>query len=311
MPKSGFLVINKPVGERSTRCVEVVRRKLGRKAKVGHGGTLDSTASGVLVLLIGAATRLSNVVMGFPKCYAATLQLGSETDTDDASGNVIREAEWSHLSVSDIDDAMAEFSGWRLQTPPNVSAVHVNGQRAHELSRSGQEVKIAPKPVYFEKVLRTTDISSDGKLSFEIYCQKGTYVRSFGRDLARVLGTAGHVCRLERKFAGPFNLDNAVDFSEIETMMADGIYARLLELSVISDVLPMYAGDEKTEKKLALGQNVPMELLSVRSRGKTENYFGEDVLLAAGNYFSVCSFATEDGRVMLHPSVNLYIGGEL
>ncbi len=308
MPKSGFLIINKPIGERSTRCVETVRRKLGKKVKAGHGGTLDSTASGVLVILIGAGTRLSNIVMGLPKCYTTTIQFGSETDTDDASGAVIRTADFSRINTEDIDSALFEFSGWRLQTPPNISAVHVDGKRAHELSRSGENVRIEAKPVYFEKVIRLSTLSADGQISFKIQCQKGTYIRSFGRDLARVLNSAGHVCRLEREFVGPFRIENAVSYSDIENMTADEIYKKLVTFEILSEVMPLYVGCEPAEKKLYSGQNIPFELLSRRSMGRTVNYFGKRVLLRTEKCFAVCGITSENGTVVLHPSVNLFLG---
>ena len=305
--RSGFLIINKPLGERSTHCVEVVRHKLGRKAKVGHGGTLDSTASGVLVVLIGAATRLSNIVMGLPKCYTTTLQLGSETDTDDASGGVIRTADFSRVTTEYIDSALFGFLGWRMQTPPNVSAVHVDGKRAHELSRSGEDVKIAAKPVYFEKVERLSALS-DGQVSFRVYCQKGTYIRSFGRDLARVLESVGHICKLERNFVGPFKIDSALNFSEVENMTADEIYDNLLPLDTLSVVMTLYNGGEDAEKRLSCGQNVYLNTLRAVSRGEAVNYFGENVLLETENYFAVCDVVTENGFALLHPSVNLCLG---
>ncbi len=305
--QSGFLIINKPFGERSTRCVEIIRHKLGRKAKVGHGGTLDSTASGVLIVLIGAATRLSNIVMGLPKCYTTTLQLGSETDTDDASGEVIRTADFSIVTTEDVDSALFGFTGWRMQTPPNVSAVHVDGKRAHELSRSGEDVKIAAKPVYFEKIERLSALSA-GQVSFRVYCQKGTYIRSFGRDLARVLNCAGHICKLERNFVGPFKIENALNFSEVENMTADEIYKNLVPLDTLSAVMTLYKGGEDAEKRLSCGQNVYLNTLCAASRCETANYFGENVLLATKKYFAVCVVITENDCSLLHPSVNLTLG---
>ncbi len=120
---------------RSTKCVELVRNKLGRKTKVGHGGTLDSTASGLLIILVGAATRLSNFIMEMPKLYETVACLGAETSTDDASGEIISSNGRGTVSEKDIDLALSSFMGWRMQAPPDVSAVHVDGRRAHELAR--------------------------------------------------------------------------------------------------------------------------------------------------------------------------------
>lgn len=308
--KSGFLVINKPLGERSTHCVETVRHILGKKSKVGHGGTLDSTATGVLVVLVGAATRLSNIVMGLPKCYETVLEFGAETDTDDASGEVTRTAGWKHVCEDSIDTALAGFSGWRFQTPPSVSAVHVNGKRAHELTRIGGEVKIAAKPVYFEKVTRNTDITSGGTVSFEIRCQKGTYIRSFGRDLARALNSAGHIISLRRNFVGPFEIDSALNFAEIEKMDASGIYEALMPLETLEKSLPAYRGDISCEFRLAQGQNILLATLKRIESAKLPNCFAAQALLETENYFALCDYVTENGKIFLHPSANLNLTGE-
>lgn len=308
--KSGFLVINKPLGERSTHCVEVVRHKLGKKAKVGHGGTLDSTATGVLVVLVGAATRLSNVVMGLPKCYRTVVEFGSETDTDDASGEITRTADWKHITEADIDEALNEFSGWRLQTPPSVSAVHVNGKRAHELTRCGEDVKISAKPVYFEKISRIGDISPKGTVSFEISCQKGTYIRSFGRDIARRLNSAGHIISLERKFVGPFEIAQAIDFADLEEMEAEKIYDSLTALGTLEEILPAYSGDANCDKKLAQGQNVLLNMAERIKSASMANCFAEQAILETENYFALCDYINDDGKLFLHPSVNLSLAGE-
>ena len=307
MSHSGFLILNKPTCERSTHCVEIVRKKLGKKVKVGHGGTLDSTACGVLVLLIGAATRLSNIVMSLPKCYDTTIQFGAETDTDDASGNITRQASFDKLTTDDIDEMLPAFFGWRMQTPPNVSAVHVDGRRAHELTRSGETVQIAAKPVYFERVLRTSEFSDAGQVSFQIHCQKGTYIRSFGRDLARALDCAGHLCFLQRNFVGPFTLERAIDMAELENMSCDEIYARLLPLDLLCEALPSCRAGDAVDKKLSLGQDVAFSEVSEQQIGNMNNSFSDNILLMTKNYFAVADFVIKD-VVMLHPSINLFVG---
>ena len=140
MSVSGILPVNKPEGLRSTDCVQKIRSILGRSLKVGHGGTLDSTASGLLVILVGQATRLSNFVMELPKVYEAEVALGRGTTTDDASGETTERAPWGHVTDSALDSALCAFFGWRMQRPPAVSAVHVGGERAHAIARSGRSV---------------------------------------------------------------------------------------------------------------------------------------------------------------------------
>ena len=141
-PFSGILPVNKPVGLRSTDCVQKIRRALWRGAKIGHGGTLDSTASGMLIVLIGQATRLSNFIMSMPKTYETVVTFGTRTSTDDASGDVVESAPFGHITDEMIDSALCGFMGWRMQSPPAVSAVHIGGERAHRLRpvphRSGE-----------------------------------------------------------------------------------------------------------------------------------------------------------------------------
>ena len=144
---NALVLINKPVGLRSTKCVSIAKKKLG--VKVGHAGTLDSTASGLLILLAGHATRLCEFVMSLPKVYRTVIQFGAETDTYDYSGNIIREAGIMNLNMRTLNDALFSFSGMRLQCPPAISAIKIDGKPAHKLARSGVDVKIDSRPVYF------------------------------------------------------------------------------------------------------------------------------------------------------------------
>ena len=198
MPISGIVPVNKPEGLRSTDCVQKLRHIFGRKTKIGHGGTLDSTASGLLLVLVGQATRLSNFVMDLPKRYEAEIEFGSATTTDDASGEVTERASWEHIDDAIIDGALCSFMGWRMQSPPAVSAVHIDGERAHTLARSGRAVVPDPKPVCFLNITRLSTIDEKGLVRFRIDCRKGTYIRSFARDLGVRLGTFAHVKSLKR-----------------------------------------------------------------------------------------------------------------
>ncbi|MDR1508303.1 MAG: tRNA pseudouridine(55) synthase TruB, partial [Synergistaceae bacterium] len=159
----GLLPIDKPVGLRSSHCVEQVKRLTGKGVKVGHGGTLDSSASGVLVLLLGAATRASGYVMLMPKTYRAVIRLGAETTTCDYTGRITAIGDCRKVKESDIDEVIPSFIGWRMQTPPEISAVHVNGRRAHEISRAGGNPEISPRPVFVESIRRAGAVSDDGE----------------------------------------------------------------------------------------------------------------------------------------------------
>ena len=143
---NAIVLINKPVDYRSSKCVAVARKKLG--VKVGHAGTLDSTASGLLVLLAGNATRFCEFVMSLPKVYRAVIQFGAETNTYDYSGDIVSEKGCSSFDGKILPDVFYGFSGYRMQRPPAVSAVKIDGQPAYKLARSGQEVDMKERPVF-------------------------------------------------------------------------------------------------------------------------------------------------------------------
>ena len=216
MCKSGFLLINKPKGISSAACVALLKEKVGRKTKVGHAGTLDVPAFGLLILLVGKMTRASSYVMELPKKYITTIKLGEQTDTDDASGRVIGTAEWRHIKESDIDSTLLSFLGHRLQVPPNVSAVSVKGSRAYELVRANKKVLLQPKAVFIQSIKRISPITEEGKFIMEVVCSKGTYIRSLARDLGSKLASLAHVAFLERTEIGSFKLQDALSLDFIK-----------------------------------------------------------------------------------------------
>ena len=210
--KNGILLIDKPTGMRSTDCVNRVRRALGRdengkRRRVGHAGTLDSTASGLLVLLVGKATKLSDAIMSMPKEYHATFRLGRATDTCDASGQTVFEGDYRNVTDADVSRAMFSFLGWRMQRPPEISAVKLNGRPAHKLARAGQEVNITPRPVFIRHI--SCSPLEDGRLGVRVRCGRGTYIRSIARDLGTKLGCGAHVEQLRRVSVGPFRVEDA------------------------------------------------------------------------------------------------------
>ncbi|MCE5200928.1 MAG: tRNA pseudouridine(55) synthase TruB [Synergistaceae bacterium] len=305
---TGFLPLNKPVGMRSTRCVEMVRSILGRKIKVGHGGTLDSTASGLLVLLVGQCTRLSNFVMEMPKCYGTVVSLGSETSTDDASGEILCANEWRHVTESSIDTALCGFMGWRMQAPPKISAVHVDGERAHNLTRSGQDIELAEKPVYFAMVRRTGPISPNGEVPFMIRCRKGTYIRSFARDLGRALGCGAHVLQLERLSVGPFDITACRNAEELSGISSEELAGEILPLSSLCGTVPMYKADAAGGRRLSNGQGVSLSSLDRVCYGGFISA-SNSIIVTSEGIFSVCSAAAAGGTICLMPAVNIISDG--
>jgi tRNA pseudouridine55 synthase len=302
---TGFLAVNKPVGLRSTQCVEMVRAVLGKDIKTGHGGTLDSTAAGVLVLLIGAATRLSSFVMEMPKQYETVIQLGSETSTDDASGELTVSKEWHNVDETVMDLALCSFMGWRMQAPPSVSAVHVEGKRAHEIARSGHNVTVAAKPVFFGSVRRNSSISAEGQVSFVIGCHKGTYIRSFARDLGRMLGTAAHVIKLKRTQVGPFIIDNCVDANAILPGNRNEMINKILPVETLCVAVPTYGANDILIKRLANGQAVSASALKRINFGKYAVETSK-IIVASQSLFSICESCNIDGQMEFSPVVNIF-----
>ena len=208
LPPSGLLNLDKPAGITSRDAVDLVQR-LARPAKVGHAGTLDPLATGVLVICVGAATRLIEYVQRMPKRYVGTFLLGRSSATEDIDGAVTLLPDPPIPAADQIEAAAKKFVGRLLQRPPAFSALKVAGQRAYDLARRGEAVDLKPRPieVYSLKVARY----EYPELVLEIECGGGTYVRSLGRDLAESLGTAAVMSALVRTAIGPWTLDTAVD----------------------------------------------------------------------------------------------------
>lgn len=199
---NGLLVIDKPGGMTSRDAVNRVQRWLPRGTKVGHTGTLDPLATGVLVVCVGAATRLADYVQAMGKSYTSRFRLGATSTSDDADGEVSEVPNAHPVSRERIDAALAGFVGAIEQLPPSVSALKVGGKRAHELARKGESVALAPRPVRIDAV-RVTGYEWPF-LDVEVDCGKGTYIRSIARDLGAALGCGGLVQTLRRTRVGPF-----------------------------------------------------------------------------------------------------------
>ena len=203
----GILNINKPCGWTSHDVVARVRRVAGER-RVGHAGTLDPLAEGVLPVLVGRATRLADYIQAQPKTYVATIALGTATTTDDAEGSVVASA-----PVPAFDAAVLEpFRGEIQQMPPAHSALKVDGQRAYAVARRGGAVKLEPRRV----MIYDLRILAEEPLILEVACSKGTYIRSLARDIAQALGTVGHLAHLVRTRVGPFLLSTAVTIDALD-----------------------------------------------------------------------------------------------
>ena len=209
---SGWIILDKPYGMTSTQAVGKVRW-LYSAEKAGHAGTLDPLATGLLPIALGEATKTVPFVQGGGKRYSFTLQWGSATSTDDAEGEVVATSE-VRPSEAELRAVLPRFIGTIMQKPPAFSAIKVDGERAYDLARAGAAVDLAPRPVTIDEL--TLIAHSSERTSFDMACEKGTYVRSLARDLAEALGSRAHVTALRRTAVAGFTEEDAVLIETLE-----------------------------------------------------------------------------------------------
>ena len=235
----GWIIIDKPVGPGSTQIVSAVKRalRLGGypKLKVGHGGTLDPLASGVLPVAIGEATKLAGRMLDSDKIYDFTIRFGEETATLDAEGKVVATS-GVRPTGADIETILPSFTGPIAQIPPAFSALKINGERAYDLARAGADVVLEPRRIIVHSLNVAHGPGRDPieEITLTAHVSKGTYIRSLARDIAHALGTVGHVTMLRRTKAGPFTLQPAISLDILE----EKAKARTLE----ELLLPLTAG---------------------------------------------------------------------
>lgn len=228
--------------------VAVVRRQLGIK-QVGHAGTLDPFATGLLVVLVGRSTRLARFVMERHKEYHAVVRFGRSTDTDDATGNTVQEKLPAHWpSAGELDDVLGRFIGTIMQRPPAFSAKHVAGRRSHRLARAGKPVELAAVPVVIDSLDRLGWEPPD--LMLRMTVGKGTYVRALARDIGAAMGIPAHCRELRRTAAGGFDLASAV--------RPDQVSARqIIPANLLVAALPRVVLDDEAVGRVAVGRRVP------------------------------------------------------
>ncbi|MFQ5681563.1 MAG: tRNA pseudouridine(55) synthase TruB [Candidatus Omnitrophota bacterium] len=209
----GILVIDKPRGITSHDVVDIARRRLKTK-KVGHSGTLDPLATGVLLILVGRATRLFQTFMNFNKVYEATLRLGEATDSGDSDGHITQRFDYQGISRQQVEAALSKFTGKISQVPPMVSAVKYKGRPLYKFARRGIDVPRQAREitVYRLELLRF----SLPDIVFRLECSRGTYVRTLGEDIARSLSCGGHISAIRRTNVGPFSIEESINLDEID-----------------------------------------------------------------------------------------------
>ena len=227
MDISGILNVDKEPGATSFQVVSFVRKRSGVR-RVGHAGTLDPAATGVLLVCLGHASRISEYLMDLPKTYRGTITLGTTTTTYDREGDVVATGETDAM----VREALTAFVGEIMQTPPAYSAVKVDGQRAYRMARKGQPVALKARParVYRIEILRFEPPA----VEVEVECAKGTYIRSLAHDLGQALGYGAHLSALRRTRVGPFAVEDALTRDDLETAFDDGTWTE--------SVLPMDYG---------------------------------------------------------------------
>ncbi|MGK6353759.1 tRNA pseudouridine(55) synthase TruB [Sphingomonas sp. DT-207] len=235
----GWIILDKPLGLGSTQAVSAVKRALRTggygKFKVGHGGTLDPLATGVLPVAVGEATKLAGRMLDSDKVYDFTILFGVETDTLDAEGREIAASDVRPVLAA-VEAVLPRFTGPIEQVPPAYSALKVDGARAYDLARAGEEVVLATRSVTIHSLTLSTPAGEDGldAVTLTAHVSKGTYIRSLARDIAHALGTVGHVTMLRRTKAGPFTLESAISLDKLAEAAKDRALEQLL--------LPLRAG---------------------------------------------------------------------
>ena len=278
VPLSGWVILDKPRGMGSTQGVSAVKRVLRQngyaKTKVGHGGTLDPLAEGVLPIALGEATKLAGRMLDSDKIYAFTLAFGEETDTLDTEGPVIVTSD-VRPTLAEVEAVLPRFTGPIEQVPPAYSALKVDGQRAYDLARSGQAVELKSRSVTIfsltvrPELVEGLHFSSEGKnrastssartelesITLEAHVSKGTYIRSLARDVAHALGTCGHVTYLRRIKAGPFREEQAISLDLLEeSAKGAGLEHLLLPLEAGLDDIPALSLDQTSAQAVRQGR---------------------------------------------------------
>ncbi|CAB0805980.1 tRNA pseudouridine(55) synthase TruB [Corynebacterium diphtheriae] len=254
LANSGLVIVDKPEGMTSHDVVSKIRRIFSTK-KVGHAGTLDPMATGVLVLGLERGTKFLAHMVASTKSYAATIRLGAATTTDDREGETIASASPDQLAAiteTKIYDAVKQFRGSIMQRPAAVSAIKIDGKRAHQRVREGEKVEIPARPVTISRydILEIRRDAAFIDIDVEVDCSSGTYIRSLARDLGEELGVGGHLTALRRTQVGPFTLDNAVTLEKLE----ENPHVSLTLDQALAASYPVLSVSEKEASDLAMGK---------------------------------------------------------
>jgi tRNA pseudouridine55 synthase len=256
------LVVDKPVGPTSFTVVRLIRRAAGVR-RVGHGGTLDPLASGVLPVCLGEATKLAPFLLGADKAYDVTIRLGVETDTDDAAGTVTATADASHVSEAMLNHALARFRGPISQVPPAFAAIKRAGRPLYDYARAGERIEVSPREVTIH-ALDLLGFGGPDDVRLHVHCSKGTYVRALARDLGRTLEVGAHVTALRRTRSGPFALADARPLAEVLAALGERPAGALPQVGLAAALrhLPQFQIEEALARDLRSGKRVSWGLVT-------------------------------------------------
>ena len=270
----GWIIIDKPGGLSSNAVVGRVRRLTGA-AKVGHAGTLDPMATGVLPMALGEATKIVSYLMDGAKAYRFTVRWGEQRDTDDAEGEVVATSD-ARPAKEQILAVLGNFIGDIEQVPPVFSAIKIEGKRAYALARADQAPEMKPRTIHIEDLKLLSVVDAD-HAEFEAVSGKGAYMRSLARDLGTALGTVGHIVQLRRIAVGPFDEKQAISLDKLESLRHSApLSEHLLPVETVLDDIPALALTETEARKLGQGQAIPV--LPVASRSPLKNIGQGDVV---------------------------------
>ena len=294
---SGWIILDKKSGITSRQAISKIS-KIFKFNKIGHGGTLDPLATGVLPIAVGEATKLISFIQNKKKKYSFTIRWGEATDTDDSEGKIIKKSN-SRPNKEEIQNALISFIGKIQQIPPNFSAIKIDGERSYNLARKNISVRHKPRQIEVHEFTLKKILNID-TAEFEVICGKGTYIRSLARDLAEKLNTKGHIIKLRRHFVGNFNEKDKIfiDFSE-EIIHSPSFLEKIIPIEKVLDDIPALFLTKTEAMKLRQGQKIRLNSLNFKKNFIKEhpNYQEFETVYTVNDKKLVALIEISDGLV--------------
>ena len=303
----GFVVIDKPAGLTSHDCVNRLRRVFGIK-KVGHGGTLDPSVTGVLPIAIGNATRLISYLQG-SKAYSGIIQLGANTNTDDMQGEIIQSKAWPIISENNLNNLLDNFRGEILQKPPLFSSVHFKGERAYKKARRGEKFNLIPKKITINKLELISWSQNKGELLVDIDCSKGTYIRSLARDIGERIGCGAYLKKLHRTKAYSFTDNHSVLLPEKLESYPESLKPKILNPKSFLKHLSFFklcSNEEvlswRSGRKIYFENNIERLHIATNNEDEADISDNKKILVYDHNN-NIAGIAELDERLIINPKI--------